>query len=155
MKKILWLDPEMPKTHLIPANDPDGKLWKEWERLSLDLQFADYEFPDQVEAARKALEEFANSHTWQKAPLIQEQTLMLGSSSAMRGYGKKRNSLEPNDHVRDDRKQTPSDGGAVVMPGKSLITHPDNLYVFEDQLERFDVRKMKTHAENMKDWGLA
>lgn len=150
MKPILFLDPEMPKTHMVPANDPNGKLFNEYYDLCLDLQFADPEFPERIEAAKQKVIDFRTTHIFVEAPLIKVQTVLLGAGAAMRGYGKKRVEI-----YEEECKPTPSEA-IPSWPEKSYLTHPDNVATLEpEKLAVLDVRPMKTHAEYMKDWGLS
>jgi hypothetical protein len=152
VKPILFLDPEMPKTHMVPVENIEGRsLWNEWYHLSLDYQFADHEEPEQVEAARQACLKFRESHEFKEAMLIKEQTMLLGRSAAMRGYGRLRDEAP----LQIERPPTKPDPIVPQKSPKMYVTHPDNILTMtEEWKSRFDIKPMKTTSEYMKEWGL-
>lgn len=153
MKPVLFLDPEMPKTHMVPVENVEGKsLWNEWYRLSLDYQFADHEEPEQVEAARQACLKFRESHEFKEAILIKQQTVLLERGAAMRGYGKLRGEapLQRAETLEEREPIIPEE-----MP-KMYLTHPDNILAMPEEWKiHYDIKPMKTPAEYMKDWKLS
>jgi hypothetical protein len=138
----------MDRTHIVPVDD---SLYNTYLDLCYDYQFSDAEYPERGEAALKAIRDFKAANPFKEVPLVKQQILLLGAGAAMRGYGKMR-SEAPFQRAETLEERQPH---VSTMLAVTYVTHPDNLPAFSaEDLKHFDVHRIKTQEEYMKDWGL-
>lgn len=155
MKPVLYLDPEMPRTHMIPADD---SLYNTYLDLCYDYQFADPEYPERAEAGLKAIRDFQNANPFKEAKLVKQQTLLFGRGAVFRGYGNfsDKTCYPGTDKGESDYTQVFKSRHPVPPPEKSYVTHPDNILGWTaEERDKFEIVPMKTFAEYMKEWGLS
>lgn len=136
MKLVLYLNPNLPKTHRIPAVPHTSVLMRYWEELCHAHQFCDSDEDERREMLALKIKKFIRDIPFRDQILIMEVTYFLGSGAALRGYG-----LKKGESFQESKK-TAGTMDKPMIPTKHFETHPDNIPLFNQELlVGWDVRE--------------